>query len=364
MDGFDRRDQIIVLAATNRPDVLDKALVRPGRFDRKVGLPLPDFDARVAILRVHCRDKPHVLDLDAVARKTIGFSGAALKTLVNEAAIRAARRGDDAVRPRDVDDALDRLSNVKKIPPTLLDAYHQAGHALVASLLPRARRLDRVSINGPVFVGSDDDDADSFRTKADLHADICVALAGRAAETLVFGSDETTTRGADDLQRVRHVARAMVAALGLSPATLGPGAWQAPDVDDPLAVWHLGKRANSEPIERLIDREVADLAAKAHATVFDLLADHRDALDDLAHTLLDVETLDAADLQALLEGHPTTTLARATTSPPPKKKTKATTTNQTTAKQRSPHRRFHLRLRRSTGGPTAGKRPPRTLRTP
>lgn len=304
MDGFDPSLGVIVLSATNRPEVLDPALLRPGRFDRRVAVQPPDTAGRTAILAVHTRSVPLAddVDLGLLAATTPGMVGADLANLVNEAALMAARRGHDAVRMGDLTDALEKLilGTERRI---LLGpgerertAYHEAGHAVVAMLTPAADPVRKVSIvprGRALGVTLSAPEADRFSyPRSYLMAKLAVALGGRVAEELVFG--DITTGAEEDIRQLTEVARNMVARWGMSDA-VGPVAVTTPE--EPGAAWSPGGEAAPETL-LLVDREVRRIVDEAHRAVTLLLTDHRDALDRLARELLEHETLDAGEARA------------------------------------------------------------------
>jgi cell division protease FtsH len=304
MDGFDSSTGVIVLAATNRPDVLDPALLRPGRFDRRISVQPPDRDGRRKILQVHTRGVPLApdVDLDAVASSTPGMVGADLANLVNEAALVAARRNHNAVNAEDFSDALERiiLGAERKIMMSLDDrrrtAYHEGGHAIVGMLTPGADPVRKVSIIpraqslGVTFSAPD---ADRFNyDEQELLAKIKVALGGRAAEELVYGA--VTTGAESDIQQLTAIARQMVGRWGMSEA-IGPIAVLADDGRGPLLP---GSEESSQETQRLVDSEVRRIVDESYDEVVALLREHREKLDSLAEALLEHETLDGADAYA------------------------------------------------------------------
>ena len=304
LDGFEPAEAVIVLAATNRPDVLDPALLRPGRFDRRVAVQAPDRAGRRKILEVHTRSIPLAtsVDLDALAVSTPGMVGADLANLANEAALLAARRGHERVEMADFTDSLEKilLGSPRGIVLSSSDrertAYHEAGHALVGMLTPGADPVRKVSIipRGMalgVTLSTPDSDRVSY-SRGDLETKIRVAIAGRVAEEIVFG---TITSGAEsDIQQLTAIARQMVGRWGMSDA-LGPVAALASDGQGPLLP---GVSETSEATRRLIDEEVRRLVDGAHEEVTRLLSDHREQLESLAQALLKSETLDAVDAYA------------------------------------------------------------------
>jgi cell division protease FtsH len=304
MDGFDSSTSVIVIAATNRPDVLDAALLRPGRFDRRVAVQPPDRTGREAILRVHTRSIPldPNVDLGAIASTTPGMVGADLANLVNEAALLAARRGHDKVQEADFTDALERivLGAERKVMMSPEDkrrtAYHEGGHAIVGMLTEGADPVRKISIIprglalGVTFSAPD---ADRFNyTEEELNAKIKVALGGRVAEEIVFG--DLTTGAESDIQQLTQIARHMVGRWGMS-RTIGTVAVLPADGQGPLLP---GAAEVSPETQQLIDAEVRRMVAAAHDEVVELLGENRDKLDSLAEALLEHETLDQLDAYA------------------------------------------------------------------
>ena len=304
MDGFDSSTGVIVIAATNRPDVLDQALLRPGRFDRRVAVQAPDRNGREAILRVHTRAVPLAddVDLGAIASTTPGMVGADLANLVNEAALLGARRGHERVEEADFTDALERivLGAERKVMMSPADkrrtAYHEGGHAIVGMLTEGADPVRKISIIprgfalGVTFAAPD---ADRFNySEQELRAKLMVALGGRAAEEVVFG--DLTTGAESDIQQLTQIARQMVGRWGMSEA-IGTVAVLPADGQGPLLP---GVSDVSEETQQLIDEEVRRLVATAHDASVALLREHRDKLDGLVEKLLEHETLDEADAYA------------------------------------------------------------------
>jgi cell division protease FtsH len=304
MDGFDSTSSVIVIAATNRPDVLDQALLRPGRFDRRVAVQPPDREGRESILRVHTRKVKLGSDVDLarIAATTPGMTGADLANLVNEASLTAARRNHKAVQQADFTDSLERilLGAERKVVLTEPDrrrtAYHEAGHAIVGMLTPGADPVRKVSIiprGGSLGVTFSAPDSDRFNyLEPELRAKIKVSLGGRAAEEVVFG--EISTGAESDLDQLTGLARQMVGRWGMSPA-IGPLALLPRDGNGgPFA----GGPELSPQTQKLIDDEMHRVVSEAHEQVVALLADNRDRLDHLAQALLDHETLDEDDAYA------------------------------------------------------------------
>ncbi|HEY5286744.1 MAG TPA: ATP-dependent zinc metalloprotease FtsH [Solirubrobacteraceae bacterium] len=303
IDGFESSEAVVVLAATNRPDVLDPALLRAGRFDRRVTVQAPDRDGRAKILAVHTRSIPldDEVSLDAVARSTPGMVGADLANLANEAALLAARRGHENVKMADFTDSLEKimLGSPRGILLSPADrertAYHESGHALVGMLTPGADPVRKVSIipRGMalgVTLSTPDADRVSYSTE-ELQAKIRVALGGRVAEEVVYA---TITTGAEsDIQQLTAIARQMVGRWGMSEA-LGP-VTLLPNEDQQMFP---GTSVTSEQTQRLVDEEVRKLVEQAHGEVTQLLTEHRSQLESLAQALLAAETLDALDAYA------------------------------------------------------------------
>jgi cell division protease FtsH len=303
MDGFEPAEAVVVLGATNRPEILDPALLRPGRFDRRVAVQPPDRNGRLKILQVHVRSIPLAddVDLEALASSTTGMVGADLAALCNEAALLAARRNHDKVTMADFTDSLEKilLGAPRGIVLTPEDrertAYHESGHALVGMLTPGADPVRKVSIipRGQalgVTLSTPDSDRVNY-TREELDAKIQVALGGRTSEEVVF--TDISTGAESDLQQLTQIARQMVGRWGMSdklgPLTLIPGDGQ------PV---YPGTSETSPETQTLIDEEVRRIVEDAHTEVTHLLSDHREQLDNLAHALLKGETLDAPDAYA------------------------------------------------------------------
>jgi cell division protease FtsH len=301
LDGFEPAEAVIVLAATNRPEILDPALLRPGRFDRRVTVQAPDRTGRRQILEVHTRTIPLApdVDLDALAASTPGMVGADLANLANEAALQAARRGHEKVEMADFTDSLEKimLGSPRGIVLSPADrertAYHESGHALVGMLTPGADPVRKVSIipRGMalgVTLSTPDSDRVSY-SREELEAKIRVALGGRAAEEVVYGN---ITSGAEsDIQQLTQIARQMVGRWGMSDA-IGPVAVLPADGQGPFFP---GITETAESTQHLIDEEVRRLVENAHEEVTRLLVEHREQLESLAQALLKSETLDAKD---------------------------------------------------------------------
>jgi len=302
MDGFEGNPGIIVIAATNRADVLDSALLRPGRFDRRIMVDNPDFAGRVAILGVHSRGKPleDDVDLESIARRTPGFSGASLANLMNEAAIFAARKDKTKIGNEQISDALDRvtLGPEKKNAETSLQkkelvAYHEAGHAVVGALIPDYDQVAKITITprggagGLTFFAPNEDRTDSgLYSRQYLESMMAVALGGRIAEEIIFGEDEITTGASNDLERVSSTAKRMVMEFGMSEK-IGQ-------------VAHGQNQQISAETKVLIDAEVSRLVQGAYARAKQLLLDNRPALDALAVMLVEKETVTAEEFAQIL----------------------------------------------------------------
>jgi len=311
LDGFDTQMGVMILAATNRPEILDPALLRPGRFDRQVVLDRPDLRGREKILNVHVRDVKLApgLDLSLVAARTPGFVGADLANLVNEAALHAARTGKDAVDLTDFDEATDRVvgglerrSRVINPKEKEIVAYHEAGHALVAESREHADRVAKISVipRGVAALGYTQQQPTEDRylmTRAELLDRLDVLLGGRVAEELVFG--DISTGAQDDLQRATDIARHMVARYGMTEA-LGLATFEPPRQALFLNVPSMAQREYSEETARRIDDEIRTLFEAAHERVRQTLTAKRDLLTSLAKLLIEKEVVSRDDLTALL----------------------------------------------------------------
>ncbi|MBZ0277805.1 MAG: AAA family ATPase, partial [Anaerolineae bacterium] len=309
MDGFDQNESVIVMAATNRPDVLDPALLRPGRFDRQVTVGLPDRAGRLDILKIHTRGKPLAADanLEDMAKATMGFSGADLSNLANEAALTAARQSARKISMRHFLEAFDRIILGTERPPLsnekerLVTAYHESGHALVALLTPGSDALLKVTIipRGQalgVTAYAPEEDRHNY-ARSDLLARIYMLLGGRAAEEVAMG--DITTGASNDLQRSTELARRMVAEFGMSD-TIGPLNFGDHDRQPFLGYSLAQGRHYSEETAARIDAEVRRIIDEAYAHVVGLLRDHRDQLERLAKELLAKEVLDRKDVLAVV----------------------------------------------------------------
>lgn len=315
MDGFEGNTGIIIVAATNRPDVLDAALMRPGRFDRQVVVDRPDYAGRLQILGVHARGKTLAsdVDLDKIARRTPGYTGADLANLLNEAAILAARRQLTEVSMDEVNDAIERVmagpekkDRVMSEKRKRLVAYHEAGHALVGALMPDYDPVQKISIiprgnaGGLTFFTPSEERMESgLYSRSYLQNQMAVALGGRVAEEIVYGEDEVTTGASNDLQQVARVARQMVTRFGMSDR-LGPVALGRSQGGMFLGRDIAAERDFSEDTAAAIDEEVSELVADAYKRATAVLTENRSVLDELADMLVEKETVDAQDLQELL----------------------------------------------------------------
>jgi cell division protease FtsH len=315
MDGFEGNTGIIIVAATNRPDVLDAALMRPGRFDRQVVVDRPDYAGRLQILGVHARGKTLAkdVDLDKIARRTPGYTGADLANLLNEAAILAARRELTEISMDEVNDAIERVmagpekkDRVMSEKRKRLVAYHEAGHALVGALMPDYDPVQKISIiprgnaGGLTFFTPSEERMESgLYSRAYLQNQMAVALGGRVAEEIVYGEDEVTTGASNDLQQVARVARQMVTRFGMSDR-LGPVALGRSQGGMFLGRDIAAERDFSEDTAAAIDEEVSQLVAEAYKRATAVLKGNRKVLDELAEMLVERETVDAEDLQELL----------------------------------------------------------------
>ena len=315
MDGFEGNTGIIIIAATNRPDVLDSALMRPGRFDRQVVVDRPDYAGRKEILNVHARGKTlsKDVDLDKIARRTPGFTGADLSNLLNESAILAARRNLTEISMDEVNDAIDRVlagpekkNRVMSEKRKTLVAYHEAGHALVGALMPDYDPVQKISIipRGRAggltwFTPSEDRMESGLYSRSYLQNQMAVALGGRIAEEIIFGEEEVTTGASNDLQQVARVARQMITRFGMSdrlgPVALGRqggGVFMGRDI--------ASDRDFSDDTAATIDEEVRQLVDQAYQRAKEVLLNNRVILDKLAEMLVEKETVDSDELQEIL----------------------------------------------------------------
>jgi cell division protease FtsH len=314
MDGFEMKDNIILIAATNRPDILDPALLRPGRFDRQVVVDRPDRKGRKHILEVHTRGKPlaKVIDLDTLAGQTPGFTGADLANLINEAALLTARQGKREITMNELEEGIMRViagpekkTRVMSEKERLITAFHELGHAIVGHMLPNCDPVHKISIisRGQAlgYTISLPTEDKFLTSRAELTDTMAMTLGGRAAEEIVFG--EITTGASNDLEKVTETAKQMVMRFGMSER-LGPRVF-GHDRGQPF----LGREFNSEPdysdeIAREIDDEIRRIVEGAHQTAKDLLTEKREELDRISNILLERETIDADQFLALLDGRP------------------------------------------------------------
>ncbi|WP_326549884.1 ATP-dependent zinc metalloprotease FtsH [Micromonospora sp. NBC_01813] len=311
MDGFDTKGGVILIAATNRPDILDPALLRPGRFDRQIPVDAPDMEGRKAILRVHARGKPFApdVDLDAVARRTPGFSGADLANVINEAALLTARQDGRAITNDALEESIDRVvagpqrrTRVMGDKEKKITAYHEGGHALVAWALPHAAPVHKVTILsrgrslGHTLVLPTEDKY--TQTRAEMIDTLAYALGGRAAEELVF--HEPTTGAGNDIEKASALARAMVTQYGMS-AKLGAVKYGTSG-DEPFLGRTMGhERDYSDTVAAEIDGEVRALIELAHDEAWEILVEYRDILDNMVLELMERETLSTADMARICE---------------------------------------------------------------
>jgi cell division protease FtsH len=324
MDGFEGNTGIIIIAATNRPDVLDAALLRPGRFDRQVVVDRPDYAGRSEILKVHARGKTlgKDVDLDRIARRTPGFTGADLSNLLNEAAILAARRNLTEISMDEVNDAIDRVlagpekkDRVMSEKRKTLVAYHEAGHALVGALMPDYDPVQKISIiprgraGGLTWFTPSEDRMDTgLYSRSYLENQMSVALGGRIAEELIFGEEEVTTGASNDLQQVARVARQMVTRFGMSDR-LGPVALGRQQGNMFLGRDIVAERDFSEETAAAVDDEVRNLVEVAYRRAKEVLVNNHHVLEILAQMLVEKETVDAEELQDILANNDVRTAA-------------------------------------------------------
>ncbi len=316
MDGFEGNSGVIIIAATNRPDVLDTALLRPGRFDRQVMVDLPSYKGRLGILQVHARNKkldPEVA-LDTIARRTPGFSGADLANLLNEAAILTARRRKDTIGNLEINDAIDRITIGLTLNPLLdskkkwMTAYHEVGHALVATLLKNSDPVEKVTIiprsggiEGFTSFSLDDEmlDSEGLRSRSLLLNRITVALGGRAAEAEIYGDDEIDTGAGSDIQKVSSMAREMVTLYGMSD--LGPVALESPSNQVFLGGEWGSRSQYSEEMADKIDLQIRRIAFDCYAEARRIISENRPLVDRLVEALLDLETIDGDEFRQIVD---------------------------------------------------------------
>jgi len=310
MDGFEGNSGIIIIAATNRPDVLDSALMRPGRFDRQVGVDAPDIKGRLSILQVHSRNKvlAEGVSLEAIARRTPGFTGADLANLLNEAAILTARRRKEAITLAEIDDAVDRvIAGMEGKPLTdgrskRLIAYHEVGHALVGTLVKQHDPVQKVTLiprgqaQGLTWFAPDEEQM--LVSKSQLRARIMGALGGRAAEDVVFGHAEVTTGAGGDIQQVASMARQMVTRFGMSD--LGPLSLEAGNQEVFLGRDLMTRSDVSDAIASRIDEAVRQIVQSCYRDTVALVDQHRDCMDRVVELLIEKETLDGDEFRSLV----------------------------------------------------------------
>ncbi len=314
MDGFESNDGVILIAATNRPDVLDPALLRPGRFDRQIVVDLPDLRGREGILRVHLRNKPIAEDVDvtSLARGTPGMAGADLANLVNEGALLAARRNHDKIFMADFEEAKDKVmlgaerkSLVMKEDERRLTAYHEAGHAVCAMMVKGNDPLHKVTIVprgralGVAFTLPEDDRVSV--TREQIEARLVMAYGGRSAEEIVFGRDRVTTGAASDIQQATAIARRYVTQWGLSDA-IGPVLVGDNEQEVFLGQQLMSRREVSEKTAQLVDAEVKRVIDSAHNLAVRVLTENLNLLNVVAASLLERETLTREDIETLRRG--------------------------------------------------------------
>ena len=314
MDGFEGNEGIILIAATNRPDVLDQALLRPGRFDRQVVVPLPDLKGREQILKVHMRKVPIGDDADprVIARGTPGFSGADLANLVNEAALFAARQDSRTVRQTHFDQAKDKImmgaerkSMVMSEEDKLLTAYHEAGHAIVGRIVPEHDPVYKVTIiprgralGVTMFLPEEDKYS---MTRKQLNSQLASLFGGRVAEELIYGMDNVTTGASNDIERASSLARNMVTKWGLSD-TMGPLAYGENEDEVFLGRSVTQHKHISDETHRQLDKEVRNIIDKAYDTAKQILEDNREKLELMAEALMRYETIDVKQIDQIMEG--------------------------------------------------------------
>jgi len=333
MDGFDTNTSVIVLAATNRPDILDPALLRPGRFDRRVILDRPDINGRIAILKVHTKGKPlsESVDLEVLAKQTAGFSGADLANLVNEAAILAARRGKKVIDMEELEESIDRViagpeRKSRKISPKEkeITAYHEAGHALVAKVLPNIEPLRKITIipRGMALGYTKTLSEDKYLpTRSRFKEELTMLLGGRTAEELIF--NDMTIGAMDDIERATKLARAMVTSYGMSEK-LGPRTFGHKEELVFLGREISEQRDYSEKVAQQIDDEVHNIIQRAYAEAKQILTENKPRLIHIAEKLIAQETIEGEELEALFN-EPTSKPAPESTATPAATQAKAKT---------------------------------------
>jgi len=310
MDGFEGNSGIIIIAATNRPDVLDSALMRPGRFDRQVTVDAPDIKGRLSILQVHSRNKKldENLTLESIARRTPGFTGADLANLLNEAAILTARRRKNCISISEIDDSVDRIiAGMEGSPLTdgrskRLIAYHEVGHAIIGSLVKAHDPVQKVTViprgQAKGLTWFTPDDEQSLISRAQLKARIMGALGGRAAEDVVFGEGEITTGAGGDFQQVASMARQMVTRFGMS--NLGPIALEGGNQEVFVGRDLMTRSEVSDSISRQIDESIRVMVKACYKETYDLISNNREAMDKLVELLIEKETMDGEEFVKIL----------------------------------------------------------------
>ena len=310
MDGFEGNAGIIVIAATNRPDVLDKALLRPGRFDRQVFVDYPDYQGRLGILEVHARDKKVAaqVSLEAIARRTPGFSGADLANLLNEAAIFTARRRKDAITMTEINDAVDRIvAGMEGVPlvdskAKRLIAYHEIGHAIVATLMRDHDPVEKVTLiprgQAKGLTWFTPDEERGLITRNQMLGKIASTLGGRAAEDVIFGDTEVTTGASNDIEQLTSMARKMVTKFGMSE--LGPLALEREDQPVFLRNEPMQRSEYSEEIAARIDAQVRNIVLDCYEKAKNIIRDNRYAIDRITDILIEKETIEGEDFRNLV----------------------------------------------------------------
>ena len=311
MDGFEANGSVILIAATNRPDVLDPALLRPGRFDRQIPVDRPDLKGRAAILAVHAKNKPVAKDVDlpSYAKRTPGFTGADLSNVLNEAALLAARDGNKVISNTDIDEAIDRVmagpqkqSRLMTEEERRITAYHEGGHALVAHALPHTDPVHKVTIMprgralGYTMVLPDEDRYAVTRNQ--MLDQLAYTMGGRAAEELIF--HDPTTGASNDIEKATNLARAMVTQYGMTE-TLGAIKLGIADSQPFLGRDYGHQRDYSENVAAIVDAEIRQMIENAHQEAFDILVANRDVLDDLVNELLEKETLNKEEIEKVFK---------------------------------------------------------------
>eukprot|EP00188_Purpureofilum_apyrenoidigerum_P004627 Plantae.Rhodophyta-Purpureofilum_apyrenoidigerum.ctg5358.p1 GENE.Plantae.Rhodophyta-Purpureofilum_apyrenoidigerum.ctg5358~~Plantae.Rhodophyta-Purpureofilum_apyrenoidigerum.ctg5358.p1 ORF type:complete len:781 (+),score=159.67 Plantae.Rhodophyta-Purpureofilum_apyrenoidigerum.ctg5358:32-2374(+) len=320
MDGFEANNGVIVMAATNRADILDQALLRPGRFDRRIIVDLPDFVGRCNILKVHCRGKPlgSDVDIEMIARRTPGFSGASLQNMLNEAAIYTARREKTEIGMAEVDDAIERvtLGLERKSQPMSVEnkelvAYHEAGHAIVGAMTPDYDQVAKITIiprggaGGVTFFAPNEDRVDTgLYSKQFLESQLSVALGGRLAEEIVYGEGDVTNGAANDLQQVSRVARQMITKFGFCNE-IGQLSLDDSDPGNPFLGRQMasGGAPMSNTLRSKVDEEVRRIVKNAYERARKVLLENRELLDNVAKVLMEKETISADEFQRIIATH-------------------------------------------------------------